>query len=48
MEWSETARFLMRCSAWAGVVLIALALAVWWRLREVIRRYRSHFGVSGG
>ena len=41
MEWSETARFLMRCSAWAGVVLIALALAVWWRLREVIRRYRS-------
>ena len=35
------AGILMRLAAWAAVVFIALALAVWWRLREVIRRYRS-------
>lgn len=30
-----------RIAAWAGIVLTALALIAWWRLREVIRRYRS-------
>jgi hypothetical protein len=30
-----------RIAAWVGIVLTALALITWWRLREVIRRYRS-------
>jgi len=41
MEAADTVHILMRVSAWAAVIMLALALAGWWRLRDVIRRYRS-------
>ncbi|MFO8088388.1 MAG: hypothetical protein R6U13_01005 [Desulfatiglandaceae bacterium] len=40
LTWPDTIIF-FRIAAWAGIGLTALALFAWWRLREVIRRYRS-------